>query len=207
MRTRGKRADEMIEILRLICGGGGPRFVEYHGKHYDFDRLIMASVPKKLIPNYVGGSSKPAILRAARYGDGWIGIVHGRDEIAGIVAELATLRREYGREKEPRHHAAQPHAATADDVRRLEDLGVTDLQIAPWNLPGIHAQLGVSAMGMQPPLAITAIARALCGRRHRHSERIEAEHESRHHGETGFPDRRRVGLPAGPDLVARPDPK
>jgi hypothetical protein len=47
-----------------------------------------------------------------------------------------------------------PDAETADDVRRLEDLGVTDLQIAPWNLAGIQAELGVSAMRMQPPLAV-----------------------------------------------------
>ena len=45
MKTRGKRADEMIEILRLVCGGGGPQWVEYHGTYYDFDRLMMAPAP------------------------------------------------------------------------------------------------------------------------------------------------------------------
>jgi probable F420-dependent oxidoreductase len=151
-KTRGARQNEAIQILRLVLGGG---FVEFHGKYYDFDRLIMAPVPKKRIPIYVGGSSKPAIARAARFGDGWIGIVHGRDDIPGIVAELAALRREHGREKEPFDIMLHsPDAETADDVRRLEDLGVTDLQIAPWNLAGIQAQLGVSAMRMQPPLAV-----------------------------------------------------
>src|SRR5690242_6847538 len=37
--TRGKRADEMIEILQLVCAGRGPEFVEYHGQFYDFDAL------------------------------------------------------------------------------------------------------------------------------------------------------------------------
>jgi probable F420-dependent oxidoreductase len=151
-KTRGARQNEAIQIIRLLLGGG---FVEFHGKYYDFDRLIMAPVPKKKIPIYVGGSSQPAIERAARFGDGWIGIVHGRDEIKGIVAELGRLRREFGRDKEPFDVMLHsPDAETADDVRRLEDLGVTDLQIAPWNLAGIQAELGVSAMRMQPPLAV-----------------------------------------------------
>jgi probable F420-dependent oxidoreductase len=155
-KTRGARQNEAIQIIRLLLGGG---FVEFHGTYYDFDRLIMAPVPKKKIPIYVGGSSKPAIARAARFGDGWIGIVHGRDEIRGIVAELAALRREVGREKEPFDIMLHsPDAETADDVRRLEDLGVTDLQIAPWNLAGIQARLGVSAMRMQPPLAVKQAA-------------------------------------------------
>lgn len=151
-KTRGARQNEAIQIIRLVLGGG---FVEFHGKYYDFDRLIMAPVPKKKIPIYVGGSSEPALVRAARYGDGWIGIVHGADEIKGIVAKLGELRREFGREGEPFDIMLHsPDAETADDVRRLEDLGVTDLQIAPWNLAGIQAELGVSAMRMQPPLAM-----------------------------------------------------
>jgi probable F420-dependent oxidoreductase len=151
-KTRGARQNEAIQIIRLLLGGG---FVEFHGNYYDFDRLIMAPVPKKRIPIYVGGSSKPALVRAARYGDGWIGIVHSRDEIKGIVAELNALRREFGRDRERFDIMLHsPDAETADDVRRLEDLGVTDLQIAPWNLAGIQAELGVSAMRMQPPLAI-----------------------------------------------------
>jgi hypothetical protein len=39
-------------------------------------------------------------------------------------------------------------------MRRLEDLGVTDLQVAPWTQPSILAELGVSSMAMQPPLAV-----------------------------------------------------
>ena len=50
-KTRGARQDEAIEIIRLLLGGG---MVEYHGKYYDFVRLIMAPVPKKRIPIYVG---------------------------------------------------------------------------------------------------------------------------------------------------------
>jgi probable F420-dependent oxidoreductase len=150
--TRGARQNEAIEIIRLVLGGG---MVEFHGKYYDFDRLQMAPVPKKRIPIYVGGSSKPALRRAARHGDGWIGIVHAMDETKAMIAELTAMRREFGRENESFDIMLHcPDAVTVDDVRRLEDMGVTDLQVAPWTLPSVLAELGVSSMRLQPPLAV-----------------------------------------------------
>ena len=151
-KTRGARQDEAIQVIRLLLGGG---MVEFHGKYIDFDRLIMAPVPKRKIPIYVGGSTPPALKRAARYGDGWIGIVHTKEEIAGMVSQLNTMRREFGRDKEPFDIMLHcPDATTVDDMRRLEDLGVTDLQVAPWTDPSLLAQLGVTSMREQPPLAI-----------------------------------------------------
>jgi len=151
-KTRGARQDEAIQIIRLIMGGG---MVEFHGRYYDFDRLIMAPVPKKRIPIYVGGTTKPALRRAARYGDGWLGIIHPMAEIKGLIRELNALRREFGREKEPFDIMLHcPDAETVDDIRRLEDMGVTDLQVTPWTMPSILAELGVSAMRMQPPLPV-----------------------------------------------------
>jgi probable F420-dependent oxidoreductase len=150
MKTRGARQDEAIQIIRLLLGGG---MVEFHGKYYDFDRLTMAPVPKKRIPIYVGGTSKPGLRRAARYGDGWLGIIHTMEEIKGLVAELNDLRREFGREKEPFDIMLHcPDAQSVEDIRRLEELGVTDLQVTPWTEPGIQAELGVSAMREQPSL-------------------------------------------------------
>lgn len=151
-KTRGARQNEAIQVIRLLLGGG---MVEFHGKYIDFDRLIMAPVPKKKIPIYVGGSTRPALVRAARYGDGWIGIVHSQAEIKGQVAQLTALRREYGREQEPFDIMLHcPDAETVDDIHRLEDLGVTDLQVAPWTQQSILAELGVSSMRLQPPLAV-----------------------------------------------------
>ena len=151
-KTRGARQNEAIQIIRLLLGGG---MVEFHGEHYDFDRLTMAPVPRTRIPIYVGGTSKPGLRRAARYGDGWIGIMHTVEEVEGFVAELNDLRREFGREKEPFDIMLHcPDARSVDDIRRLEDLGVTDLQVTPWTEPGIQAELGVTAMREQPPLEV-----------------------------------------------------
>jgi len=151
MKTRGARVDEAIQIIRLVLGGG---MVEFHGKHYEFERLRMDPVPAKRIPIYVGGTTAPAIRRAARYGDGWLGIIHSLGDIARDIAELTRLRREFGREREPFDILVQcPEAHSLDDIRRLEDMGVTDLQFTPWAPPGIHGEIGVSAMRLQPSLA------------------------------------------------------
>ncbi|MCP5056420.1 MAG: TIGR03619 family F420-dependent LLM class oxidoreductase [bacterium] len=155
-KTRGARQDEAIQILRLLMGGG---MVEFHGEYYDFDRLTMAPVPKKRIPIYVGGTTKPALRRAARFGDGWISVIHSMDEVEGLMAELNRFRREFGRENEPFDVMMHcPDAESVDDIRRLEDLGVTDLQVTPWS-ERVLAEMGVGAiMQQQPSLAVKQAA-------------------------------------------------
>ena len=79
----------------------------------------------------------------------------GGQEIEGLVVELKDLRREFGRETQPFDIMLHcPDARSVEDIRRLEELGVTDLQVTPWAEPGIQAELGVSAMREQPPLRV-----------------------------------------------------
>jgi len=155
-KTRGRRQDEAIELIRKVIAGG---FVEYHGEYYDFDRLIMAPTPKKKIPIYVGGTTSPALRRAARLGDGWVSVIHDKAEVPAVMDELKRYRQEYGRENEPFDIMMHcPDAESLDDIRRLEDLGVTDLQVTPWS-EQILAQMGVGAiMQQQPPLDVKLAA-------------------------------------------------
>lgn len=133
MQTRGKRADEMIEILRLVCGGGGARWVEFHGAHYDFDRLMMAPAPERPVPIYVGGLSEPGLRRAARLADGWISVQNTSEQITGAIADLARYRAEYGRADMPFEvNALCIDTFDLDGYRRLADAGVTELQAVPW---------------------------------------------------------------------------
>lgn len=97
MRTRGARLDEQIEILREVCGGGGPRWIEHHGRHYDVGRLMISPAPQERVPIHVGGHSEPALERAARAGDGWISVQATSDEIRRCVTDLARRRNDHGR--------------------------------------------------------------------------------------------------------------
>jgi probable F420-dependent oxidoreductase len=122
---RGKRMDEMIEIIRGLCAGG---FFEYHGEIFDVPSIKLCPVPASPVPIFVGGHSEPGLRRAARVGDGWIHAGGDADELKSILERLQALRREYGREHLPFEvHAISMDAYTPDGVRRLEDMGVTDV--------------------------------------------------------------------------------
>jgi probable F420-dependent oxidoreductase len=101
MRTRGARLDEQIEVLRLVCGGGGPHWVEHHGRHYDFGRLMISPAPDQPVALHVGGHSDAALRRAARLGDGWISVQATSDEVRRVAGELARRRAEAGRTERP----------------------------------------------------------------------------------------------------------
>lgn len=92
MRTRGRRLDESIDLLRLVCGGGGPQWVEFHGRHLDAGPFMISPAPKQPVPIIVGGHSEPALRRAAERGDGWISVQATTDELRPVLAELARLR-------------------------------------------------------------------------------------------------------------------
>jgi hypothetical protein len=110
--TRGKRMDEMIEIIRGLTTGD----------FYEF--------PARPIPILIGGHSDAALRRAAHHGDGWMFAGGSIEDLAGCVERLKLFRKECGRESAPFEiHASSLHAYQLDGVRQLEDLGVTDLVI------------------------------------------------------------------------------
>jgi probable F420-dependent oxidoreductase len=130
MRTRGARTNEAIEIIRLVCSG---EWVEYHGTHYDFGRLIVRPVPTRPVPIYVGGLSEPGLKRAARLADGWISVANTTAEIAEVAPRLEALRTEYGRRDVPFEiKALCTDVFDLDGFRRMEELGVTDAMVCPW---------------------------------------------------------------------------
>lgn len=97
MRTRGARLDEAIDVLRAVCGGGGPQWVEHHGRSLDAGPLMISPAPQQPVPILVGGHSDPALRRAATRGDGWVSVQSTTDELRPVIAELARLRNEADR--------------------------------------------------------------------------------------------------------------
>jgi len=124
-KTRGKRMDEMIEIIRGLATG---EFFAYEGEHYQIPSIQLCPAPSRPIPILIGGHSEAAFRRAARLGDGWMHGGGGQAEnLDGALARLDTLRREAGREREPFEiHVISLDAYSLDGVKKLEDRGVTD---------------------------------------------------------------------------------
>jgi alkanesulfonate monooxygenase SsuD/methylene tetrahydromethanopterin reductase-like flavin-dependent oxidoreductase (luciferase family) len=126
---RGKRADEMLDVMRKLWAGG---WVEHHGEFYDFDALEMTPAPSSPIPVYVGGISDAAMRRAAR-NDGWVSDLHTIDELEQYRIRLDEERAKIGRSDAPFAVVVScSDAFDYDGYRRLEDVGVTHLITMPW---------------------------------------------------------------------------
>ena len=124
---RGTRMDECIEIVRGLNRGG---YFEYDGELYRVPAIKMTPVPDAPPPILIGGHAEAALRRAARLGDGWMHGGGDPGDLPGLLDRLAELRREHGRDREPFEiHAISLEAYTADGVKRLEDLGITDVVV------------------------------------------------------------------------------
>jgi len=89
-RKRARIADETLATMRACWESDEP---EFHGDVYDFAGLHFAPRPHagRRLPIYVGGATTPALRRAVRFGDGWIGDDQTFEE---METSLAQLRRE-----------------------------------------------------------------------------------------------------------------
>jgi probable F420-dependent oxidoreductase len=124
-KSRGARLNEMIEIVRGLLTGD---YFSYQGTHYDIPSIKICPVPSEPLPILIGGHADVALKRAARIGDGWMHAGGDAGALAGYLKRLNELRSEYGREREPFEvHVISMDAYSLDGIKRLEDLGVTDV--------------------------------------------------------------------------------
>jgi len=128
-RTRGKRTDEMIELLRKLWTG---EMITHEGRFYRCDALEMNPKPPERIPIWVGGISDPALRRAAR-NDGWLSDLQTSAEIRDCIERVRAHRAELGREAEPLDvMASASDAFTLDGYAALAEAGVTHVLTLPW---------------------------------------------------------------------------
>ena len=70
-RTRGRRMDEAIRLLRAYWGDS---HVSFEGEHYRAASMAMEPKPPQggRLPIWIGGYSEAAYRRVGRLGDGWL---------------------------------------------------------------------------------------------------------------------------------------
>ncbi len=93
--TRGRRMDECLEILRALAGGEP---VTYEGEFFSLQDALILPAPSPRIPLIVGGRSDAAVRRAARLGDGWLGIWVSAGRFATVVEQIGEQAADAGRD-------------------------------------------------------------------------------------------------------------
>jgi len=124
-RTRGRRMDECLQVLRLLLGGTP---VTFHGEFFDLDDALILPAPPSPVPLIVGGRSDAAVRRAARLGDGWIGVWNSARRYAEVVASIDEQAAAAGRADHPRAHAMQVWCGIADDRGEARTLVSTAME-------------------------------------------------------------------------------
>jgi probable F420-dependent oxidoreductase len=96
-RTRGRRVEEQIEVLRKLWT---QPLVAHTSAHHHIDNAGLNPLPvQRPIPIWFGGAAEPVLKRAARIGDGWMPA--GRppdDRVKAYIGQLHGYLEEVGRD-------------------------------------------------------------------------------------------------------------
>ncbi len=130
LSTRGRRVDEALGVCRRLWS---EEVVEHHGEFFDFGPVMFEPKPvqRPWPPLHIGGDGPAALRRAALLGDGWIPMNHSAEQIPPAASRMARLRADAGRPGTVEITLGTGDA-TADDLRRLADLGVGRALVQPW---------------------------------------------------------------------------
>ena len=101
-RTRGRRMDESLAILRDLSEG---KPVTFDGEFFSLRDAQILPAPASPVPIVVGGRSDAAVRRAGRFGDGWLGIWVSPRRFGSVVAQIAEHAADADRDSSGFQHA------------------------------------------------------------------------------------------------------
>jgi alkanesulfonate monooxygenase SsuD/methylene tetrahydromethanopterin reductase-like flavin-dependent oxidoreductase (luciferase family) len=114
-RTRGRRTDESLTVLRGLLTG---RATTFRGEFFELEDAVIRPAPDPPVPIVIGGRSAAAVRRAARFGDGWIAAWCSPRRFRTVVEEIAERADAAGRSAVPWRHGLQVWTGLDPDVER-----------------------------------------------------------------------------------------
>ncbi len=133
---RGARFDDYLQAMRKVWSG---ELVEHDGEFVQWHGFVSNPTPlrKSRLPVLIGGHAGKAFHRAALYGDGWYPAIYSAEELAPNIDKLRAACEEVGRDfGEIEITSVWANTGGLDEIRRLEDLGVSRVTIPIPSLPG-----------------------------------------------------------------------
>jgi probable F420-dependent oxidoreductase len=138
--TRGRRADEQLEVLRALWEGDG-KGVDHEGEFFRLRGAVSFPKPAHRIGLHVGGHSQAAARRAGRLGDGLQPLGVKGEELQALVRTMREEASACGRDPEQLEltlgHLVP--AVTPDKAERLAALGADRVVLAASPLPDLAA--------------------------------------------------------------------
>ena len=150
-RTRGRREEEQIELLRRLWT---EPVVTFKGKYHTVTEAGLNPMPvQRPIPVWIGGHSDAALERAGRQGEGWFPQMPPGDKAREAIEKLHNAARAAGRDPSTIGIEARLHLKDGNpDTWRAA--------IDAWRALGAtHAAINTMGVGLTGREHITAIER------------------------------------------------
>lgn len=116
--SRGRRTDECLEVLRGLLSGEPTTF---RGEFFEIEEALILPAPNPTVPIVIGGRADAALRRAARWGDGWLGIWSTADRYASTLDRIREFAMEAGRSEPPGRNGIQVWIGVDDDKSRARE--------------------------------------------------------------------------------------
>lgn len=129
-KTRGRKSDEAIELIRLLLKEDT---VSFAGDHYRYEGPGVQPRPAKPVPLWIGGNSDAAFARTARLGDGWLGSMIGPQRAGEARRSIEAQSQALGRVIEPDHYGMtlMMHIGSEDDPAVQQAIGRMAARMPP----------------------------------------------------------------------------
>jgi probable F420-dependent oxidoreductase len=103
-KGRGTRADEALEVITRLWKSEG---ADFEGEFFSLKDATINPRPKQdPLPLWLGGASKAAVRRTARFGSGWLAPLQTPEETAETVKAIRDESRRIGRPIPDDHYGA-----------------------------------------------------------------------------------------------------
>ncbi len=173
-RTRGRRTDEAIAVMRTLWSDAGPAGADFDGEFFSFRRAH--SFPKPVrpggVPIHIGGHSQAAARRAGRIGDGFQPLGLEGDALASRIADMRAAAHEAGRDPADVEITLSGYlpALTEEDVEQAEGIGAARMVVATTvtgHLDQVREEMSGFAerFGLEAPAGRVPAGRVSGGRR------------------------------------------
>ena len=146
-----ERAARIGEAILAIRAAWQDTPAGFEGKFYRWTGVTSGPKPVQEpgVPIIVGGLAEGGAKRAALYGDGFFPAGDDPGDIAWLIGEMFTECRRVGRDPTLIELTAATTLHDVEHIRRLQDLGITRVMIAPPGFDDVSLRRGLTDFAEQ----------------------------------------------------------